>query len=348
MVKKLTYKLLLLLLLLVGMNLFYRAFFFEKDIQQYSDVVNQVREIPLDATMVYIGESSNTNARPTDSDKRSISAFVGDFFPGLGVYDITKPASHAGIYKVLLAQIPEESEVETVVVTLNLRSFNAQWIHSELETPLLKSLILLKQGPPLYNRGLLSFKAYPIHSEKEWEERFKKQWVKAKFHPPFPGEFSDVKHWDKWMFDTGVRDSAGNYDWEQTPLACHYIKGYGFQIDPKKNPRVADFDELVKLAEKRKWKLVFNLLAENTDKARELVGEDLLFLINENARFLKDRYSAMGVLVVDNLYEVEDEQFTDQNWTTEHYGEKGRKTVAANVARALKDFYPEFFNEMDY
>jgi len=143
------------------------------------------------------------------------------------------------------------------------------------------------------------------------------------------------------MATNGVRDEEGNKDLAKTNLACHYVKGYAFQIDTLNNPRIRDFNKIIRLAEKRGWNLVFNLMAENTEQAEELVGDDLIFLLEGNRKILIDYFEARGVRVVDNLYAVPDEEFTDRNWTTEHYGEKGRKIVARNVAIELKNLYQE-------
>ena len=150
------------------------------------------------------------------------------------------------------------------------------------------------------------------------------------------------------MSYNGIRDDSGKIDRAQTELACHYIKAYGFQIDTLRNPRIADFDAIVELAREREWNLVFNLMAENMEKAGYLVGDDLLYLMNANRELLKNYYGSRGVLVVDNLSRVEDEQFTDQDWTTEHYGERGRKTIAKQVALALKTWYGEAYKDPGY
>jgi hypothetical protein len=71
-------------------------------------------------------------------------------------------------------------------------------------------------------------------------------------------------------------------------------------------------------------------------------------MINENAGILEDYYKRKGVVVVNNINLVEDQQFTDQKWTTEHYAEKGRKIIAKNVAEALKVFYADHFEEVKY
>lgn len=341
MYKKLFISIFSLFILCVLMNFIYTQWFYEADLQEHSGLINKVREIPDNADIIYMGESSNTNHREEDLDHRSISAFIGDYFPDLLTCDITKNASHAGIYYVLLENIPKKNQTKTIIVTLNLRSFNAQWIYSDLETPLQKSLVLIKNYPPLVNRLLLSFKAYNTENTVEREEQFKAKWEKDVLNFPYDFPFRDVIQWDKWMAVNGIKDEDGNNDDAKTVLACHYIKGFAFQIDTLTNPRIKDFNKIIKLAKKREWNLVFNLLADNTEKAGELVGDDLIFLLEENRKLLISYFEARGVTVVDNLNAVPDEQFTDRNWTTEHYGEKGRKIIARNVAVEMKKWYPD-------
>ncbi len=346
MYKKIIGKIFLLFIIIIILNYVYSKWFYESDIQKYSDIINYVRDIPNDADIIYIGESSNLTFRSDDIDKRRISDFIGDHYPGLNTYDITKPASHAGIYKVLLENIPEDNQVKTIVVTLNLRSFDATWIYSNLETPLQKSIVLIKPYPPLFNRFLLSFKGYDIKTDIEREKQFKKKWKDDKFHLPFEFQFENVIEWDKWMANTGIKDSNMCIDYKQTELACHYIKTYGFQLDTTSNPRIKDFDDIIELANKRGWNIVFNLMAENTEKAKEMVGDDLIYIINENVRILETYYR--NVLIVNNLNAVEDNQFIDQNWTTEHYAEKGRKIIAKNVSQALRTWHNDFYKDVDY
>lgn len=339
----------LLAILLVAMNYVYKMYFFEKDLQEHSKVINKIRAIPDSADVIYIGESSNITIRGDDIDKRPISAFISDLFPGLNVYDITKAASHSGIYKTLLANIPEDSDVETIIVTLNMRSFNASWIFSELETPLRKSMVLLKDYPPLFKRFLLSFKAYDIKTIEEREQQFKERWAKDTLHFPYHFPHKNVIEWDKWMATTGIMDSVGNKDYKKTELACHYIKTYAFQIDTVNNPRIKDFNEIIELARDRGWNIILNLLSENVEKAEKLVGKDLTYLMEENRKILIEYFQkTRNIAVVDNFYAVEDEQFIDQDWTTEHYAEEGRKTVAKNVAYTLREYYPDKFMDIDY
>lgn len=341
MIRKIAIKTAILFLLLVLMNEVYRRWFFESDLQQHSPVINLVKQVPVKSDILHVGESSNLTYRDDDFDKRPISEMLGDFYPGLVVSDITKPAAHAGIYKVLLQQVPDSASVSTVVVTCNLRSFNAEWIYSKLETALQKSMVLLHPGPPLFNRFLLSFKAYDIRSDKEREQQVLHALRNETFDEYAGVPYKNTLEWKdavapKWR-------SASNVDEATAILAGQYVITYGFQIDTLRNPRIRDFEDIIKLGKKRGWNVVLNIMAENTQKAGELAGEELVGLIRKNVRLLEEYYTRRGALVVNNLDMVADSCFIDRNWTTEHYTAPGRWKVAQNLASHLKKLYPEAY-----
>jgi hypothetical protein len=347
--KNFAIKFFLLILLLIGFNFIYKYTFFQKDIQTHSPIINLVNDVVAKKSeIVYIGESSNNTCRKDDLDKRAISDFIADYYPARNFGDITKGASHAGIYYELLRNIPEDSNIKTIIVTLNLRSFDANWIYSGLETPLQKSIVLLKDRPPLLSRFLLAFKGYDIKTEAEREKQFKRKWKREILQFPEPFEFKNVIEWDKGMYHKGILNADGSKNEPLTALACHYVKTYAFQIDTLANPRIKDFDRIVVLAKKRNWNLVFNLMAENTEKANSMVGKELIYLIKQNRDLLVKRYNRNNVIVVDNLEVVENSDYIDQTWTTEHYAEFGRKTIAKNVAECLKKFYPDDFKNVTY
>lgn len=345
---KIFIRIIVLSVFLVCTNYIYKYFFFETDIQKYSEVINIVRAVPDNAEIIYIGESSNITCSPDDTDRKSISDFISEYFPGIKMYDITKPAAHAGIYKVLLSKIPKESKVKTVIVTLNLRSFNAQWIFSKLETSLSESMVLLKDYPPLVNRFLLSFKAYDNKDEKQRESQFKSKWNSDILKFPYDFKYKTVTEWDAYLWKFGIKNQDSTKNDKLSDLACHYIKAFAFQIDTLTNPRIKDYDQIIELAKKRGWNLVFNLLSENVGKANELVGKDLIFLMKENRKLLVNYFEQKGVQVCDNLEAVEEEQFVDKDWTTEHYAEKGRKKIAKNVAYSLMKYYSGNYKEVKY
>ena len=339
--KKLLIRIGMVLVLLVVLNWVYSKWFFEKDLRKHSDIVELSWAVTDDSCrIIYVGESSNNHYGDEEDNHQKISDITAEYFPTVKMGDLTKEASHAQTYYYMLKHIPATSAVETVVVTMNLRSFGPLWIYSKLETPLRKQLVLLEDRPPLVNRFLLAFKAYPIKTEEEWNDIVFEHWRNDTFNiPNFPWRTN--VDWDYGMYSYGWYDANGQKDWDVTALACHYIKTYAFQIDDD-NPRVKDFDAIVELCRERGWNLVFNLMAENVDKANELVGKDLMLLFRLNRDYLLHRYGNLdGVTVVNNLSLVRDVNFIDQDWTTEHYYEEGRRIIADHLAQTLRTFYPD-------
>lgn len=342
--KKISLKFALILAFLLVANQVYRLFILEPDLQEHSDLINLVRELPDSATVVYLGESSNFTFGDYDLNTKRISDLTSEYYPGEVFGTISHGALHAGNYKVLIGQIPENKQVQTLIVTMNLRSFNTQWIESKLETSLAKSMVLLKEGPPLLKRAILSFKAYDIKTDSEREKIINKRWENNEIFLADRDHEITVNQWTAEILS--LPDSI--MPQPQRLLGMHYIRTYAFEIDTLHNPRVKDFDRIVEIAKERGWNLVFNLMAENTEKAAELVGPDLVRIMRNNAMLLCSRYTEMGVIVVNNLEAVPDPSFLDRNWTTEHYDEKGRKIVAENLALSMQNIFPEEFTSVKY
>ena len=338
----------LVLVMLLVLNWVYSKWFFKKDLVEHSDIVEMSWQVTDDSCrIIYVAESSNNHFGDDETNRRKISDFIADYFPTVKMGHLTKEASHAQTHYYLLKQIPKEAAVETVVETMNLRSFGAGWIYSDLETALRKQLVLLEDYPPLVNRFLLAFDAYPIKTKDEWNALVMEHWKTDPLGFPYDFEWDNTHQWDSAMAWRGWHDENWNYDPKKTELACHYIKNYGFQITDD-NPRVKDFDAIVKLCRERGWNLILNLMAENVDKANELVGKDLMYLMKQNHDYLLNRYGHLeGVTVVDNFNLIRDVNFIDQDWTTEHYYAEGRQIIAEQVAEALKTYYPDQYRKVE-
>ena len=347
--KKFLIRILMAAALLFVLNWIYTKWFFKKDVAEHSDILELVWQVEADSCrIVYLGESSNNTYGVEELGRKKISEYLAEYFPNVKTGDMTKEASHAQTYYYLLKNLSRKSSVETVVVTMNLRSFDARWIYSNLETPLRKQLVLMEDYPPFMNRMLLALKAYPIRSEEELDSLTRQHWREDPIEFPYEIEWDNVYQWDSATAWRGLNNYEGQYDPKWTELACHYIKSYGFQIHDD-NPRLKDFDDIVALSRKRGWHLVFNLMAENVDKANAYVGKDLMYLMKQNHDYLLNRYGHLeGVTVVDNFNLVRDVNFIDQDWTTEHYYEEGRRIIASNVAEAIKAFYPNEYREQTW
>ena len=77
-----------------------------------------------------------------------------------------------------------------------------------------------------------------------------------------------------------------------------------------------------------------NLLPENIDKAKELCGNDLIYLMKQNVSYLEKRYGDK-ICFVDNLDMLRDSCFIDREWPTEHYNFYGRDQIAIRIAKVL-------------
>jgi hypothetical protein len=343
--KKISLRLLLLALLLAGMNLIYRQFFFPEDLAEQSPVLVDLENAADTARVIYFGESSNFTFEDTDADKRSISQFAAEYFPSLPFAAVQQGALHGGNYLSLLRNVPPDSPLETVVVTLNLRSFDAGWINSKLETSLQKSMTLARPGPPLWRRFLLGFRGYEIKTEAEREADRKAQWAKEDLGAGCP--WRTVIDWDSAIVKKGIPGPDGSYNEFLTGLATQYVKTYAFRIDTLTNPRIRDFDRIAELCQRRGWNLVLLLLPENVERAAELVPELPAFM-RAGRDLLVERYEKRGARVVELLELLPNAEFTDQDWTTEHYGEAGRKAVAEKLAETLREIYPQAYRKVRY
>jgi hypothetical protein len=341
MVKKVGIRVLALVVIVALLDLIYNFTLYKKDLEEKCEQVVELKQKQKSTDIYYLAESSNFSTREGDSIQNSISEITNFFYPGLKITAINKPATHAGIYKHWIRQIDlGANKPKAIIVTLNLRSFDATWINSKLETQLQESVVLLKPYPKLVNRFLLSLNAFDNKTEKQREQEMLDDWKTTQLEFPFPFKYKTVSDWDYNMAQGTYKNPDGSWDTKKIQLACHYVKTYAFNIK-ENNPRIKDFDFIAGWCEKNQIKLYFNLLAENLQYADSLVGKELVFLMKQNRDYLVKRYNTNNCKVVDNLELVNGIEFTDQDWTTEHYSYKGRMMIAKNLANSLK---PQFNN----
>ncbi|MBL7910614.1 MAG: hypothetical protein JNJ41_06145 [Bacteroidia bacterium] len=345
MFKKIVIKVSTLIIILIGLNFIYNFTLYEKDLNEKCEQIVEIRDKQAETDIFYFAESSNFNTRETDSIQSTISDLTAMFFPSLTLTAINKPATHAGIYKVWLKNINlEVNKPKAIVVTLNLRSFDAAWIHSVLETQLQESVVLVRPYPNLINRFLLSLQAFDNKTNEQREQDMLNDWLNTQLVFPFDFKYKTVREWDVSFGQYGWDLADGTPEKNKILLTCHYIKAYAFNLT-ENNPRVKDFDEIAGWCQKNNINLYLNLLAENIEYADSLVGKELVFLMKQNRDYLVKRYNKGNCKVVDNLELVNGLEFTDQTWTTEHYGYKGRMTIAKNVANSLKDQFSKEYKK---
>ena len=341
--KKIVLKGLLLIALLAGLNWAYERYVFPEDQRVHCESGEMLWGVRDSADVLYLGESSDVTTSDQDIDKSSISRMLGSYYPDLRVGAVSRGALHAGNFYHLLTNVRSDSKVQTVIVSVNLRSFDATWIHSKLETALQKEMVLLKPGPLLWRRFMLSLRNYPIKSTDELAAEIKQQWLTDTLVMPQPFPYPTLLAWDSaiaWKRDLLMDSSMVRGD-DEIALACHFVKNFAFQLDTLTNPRIRDLDRIVELAHDRGWNLVLNLLPENMGDARRLVGKELVAIMRHNRDLLQARYGHLpGVVFVDGLETLGPDAFIDKTWPSEHYVEGGRRQVAESLALAIAAFHP--------
>jgi hypothetical protein len=315
-------------------NQLYKATYWKKDVGNHSDSLESFWELPANTENIYFGESSNFHVVDPKKGRHSISIMLDSLLKDKKIGTVDKPGLHAGTYLAVLKNIPEEMPLKMIIVTMNLRSFDADWRYSVGENYLAKTKRLIAPNLPIVNRFLIALKDYDYKTDEQRHDQLIETWKKEKFYIP-NFKYNDVIKWDSAMAWHTWLGKNPNLTEENIGLACHYIKNFAFKIDPKTNQRIKDFDEIVEIAKKRHIKIVFNLLAENMEEANKLVGKELIYLMENNRKFLINRYHRNGNLVVDNLYAIQDNHFVDRNWPTEHYTRAGKLIIAKNIQKVL-------------
>lgn len=315
----------------------YKKVFWIPELKDQGPMLFNLIEFQNHNDVLYFGESSNYWVAPEDTDKRTISDMINDSLQGARLSGIQVPAYHAGMFLPVIRHIDPNSRVKTVVVTMNLRSFDKPWIYSTQEGALMRTRCFYYSTPPLLNRLCATLGYYHHPSAEQQDAKMLYAFEHDSIKVDFPLTYVTVNSWkDKIVY----QNPDGSTDEDKQALAHHYVKAYAFSIDTSTNPRVKDFDNIVKVCRQKNIQVVFNLMAENTEWADSLVGTELADVMRFNRNLLVSRYTRMGAVVVDNLEAVPGIHFGEKNWTTEHYNQFGRAIIARNVRNALKSVVP--------
>lgn len=312
----------------------YKNTFYKSDIAQHADVLENLWSLPKDTEVVYFGESSNLYRTDPSVEEPKISQIVDSLLPELKVNAVDNSGLHAGTYLAVVKNIPLSSEVHTLIVTMNIRSFGATWRYAIGESYLSKTERMLEPIPVILNRFMVSLKEYDYKPDSLRKEQMLSAYKTEKFNIP-EFKYDNIHDWDSAMAWGEWKDVNPNLKLENLPLAASYIKNYAFKIDTLTNERIQDFDQIIELAHDRNYKVVFNILDYNHQEGQKLVGSELKYLTEKTRDFLIDRYTKKGALMVNNLYTISDSCFTDRAWPTEHYCLEGKELIAKKVASEI-------------
>jgi len=197
MIKKISIRVFGLLLLVTVLNFIYTYTFFKKDLKNKGKQALEIKQTQDSTDIYYFAKSSNFNARKTNSIQNSISEITNFFYAKLKITSIQTSAVHAFMFKNRLTQFNTSKKLpKAIVVTVNARSFNADWINSKLETQLQESMVLMRPYPNIINRFALSLKLFDNKTEQEREKIMLTNWDTTKLIFPFEFKYKTVRQWD--------------------------------------------------------------------------------------------------------------------------------------------------------
>ena len=331
-IKKIALKGALLFIGLIALNFIYKVTLWQSDLEQYSGLTEEI-ENTKSADILYLGDCSDSYFGSENEHEKGISHLLDSLLPNVKVATISETGFHAGMFASILNNIPEESSIKTVIVTMNLRSFAAYVQYTFITNSINQRLIMLDNDyPPLLNRFFLILNKAPHYSGTELEKMKLKHWKNDLL---INAPYNNLYDW-KTAYENGEFVQFDN-SWTtklRTKGAAH-IANYAFQINAKTNPRTPDFDNIVAISKKRNWKLIFHLLPENSKTTQQLVGEDLTLIVNDNRKLLKQRYHKSGVIIIDNMELLSSNEFIEEG-PNSHFHYLGRKLMAEKIKQELK------------
>ncbi|MGB0403909.1 MAG: hypothetical protein ACPGEG_07415 [Salibacteraceae bacterium] len=326
-IKNIAIRLILFIAILIGANWIYTKYFLNDFLDVHGSLLlTQIKN--SDADYLYYSASSEFSYdAENDTNKSRITKLIDQQTP-FSIKPVTSSAHHAGIFAPVIQQLNSES-VKGIVVVLNYRSFSPEWIESFNENSLQQSKVLYEDRPHLLNRLLVSLNAYKPLSDQERTANFKRMFIEWKL--PYPAPKNTI---DSWC----MVEKYGDWRNPKRQLADHFIKNYAFVLN-ENTPRISDFDKISEIAKDKNLQLLFVIIPENMELANELLGSDLTDLMNTNRTYLNARYDhpEQNQHVLDIMDLLNDDNFTDREFPTEHYNYEGRLKVATTISKKLKE-----------
>lgn len=330
-IKKIASKVLLLIAGLIALNLVYKATLWQSDINTYSRV-DEALKTAKNADILYLGDCSDSYFGPERDHEKGISQLLDSLLPNKAVATISETGFHAGMFAEILNNLPKNSNIKTVLVTMNLRSFASNVIFAFTANSIQQRTIMLKERPPLVNRFLLTFKPTNIYHGPGLESQILTQQKTNKIPlAPYNSLYdwkTAFKNGEYINFDTSWTD-------DKKTKALGHIRNYAYQINLEQNPRITDFDKIVINAKMKNIRLIFHILPENIKLTNKLIGKDLTDIINYNRKLLHQRYSSDNVTIIDNMELLDNSDFIE-TLPNSHYYYNGRKQMAIEIAKLLK------------
>jgi hypothetical protein len=345
LVKKISITIILIIFVLTFTELLYKEIFWKNDQHKYADLLDSIQKYENTTDILFLSSSSNYFHPKTDSSNTTISKYLNLFFPGLRVNSINKGYAHTGVYESIIENLDDNAPIKAVIVSVDIRSFGAYWLYSDVETSYSSQLLMMNKALPFaLRRFLLSLDYYDNKSNTERINQYLNAWKVDTLVFPYYFDFKTVNDWDYFLaHNNKFVNINGEVDLKKTDYACNLIKFYGFNIN-EKHPRIKNIDKIVQLSKQKKWKLILYIPAIDMNNAYSMVGKELPQLIYNNIDFIIKRYQN-EVLIINNI-DLINEHYFYEDYPTEHYTKEGKYLIAKEIANKIKPFFVKAYNDI--
>ncbi len=342
-------RLILFLVILVLGNWFYGNSSWQKDVSKHADLLDSLNNIVNVTDILMLSSSSNYFHQVDDSSKSTVSDFLQTYFPSKRINPIHKGYLHAGMFWSIIRNIPDNSPIETLVIELNLRSFSAFWLYSQVESLYsVQGLFMNPNYPSIIKRALFALDFYDNQTDEERKLQVDKVWKTSEFTLAYQFPFSTVSEWEyDIVHQNFLRKDDGSKNWYLTEKASGLIKAYAFDLSPQGEERIQSFDKILEEAKARNWNVVLVVVPIDVDKIHALLGPEIPRLLLTAQAQLKKRYEKAGVHFIEGVTALPSSLFYEE-FPTEHYLSAGKAWLAEQIALQLKQTFPLDYQAVKY
>lgn len=277
--------------------------------------VKEFKETHRTASILYFGDSTIRTTALQDRDKRAIFEYLDESTPH-SVAGLTHDGFDAQIfyeYARVLSFTPKQKRY--VIMPINLRSFSDTWSYDFSDQKKYLSLM----GTPLYPyiTFIDNFKIPLSHNT-----------------PQFQGEKVEYGKYDKEVKKLFLKNKIVSYDeGMRMRIASYYLYTLS-QNNTQLNALVA----ATKLLKNTNTQVIFYITPVDFQTGEKYFGKDFEIITKKNASLISSTITKNGGDVVDLSHTLKSSNFAWQGigFINEHLNEKGRKFVAASLAKRIK------------
>jgi len=273
--------------------------------------------------VLYLGDSTLYSVAPDDEDKAHTDQMLQRLLPGLSVCRIAHDAYHLELYEAFCRYVAGKvRRPRVVIMPINLGTLSPYWDRRP-EYQFERIKLFLRHDNPLFRafyRPLATFRVFDLApiSQEEYDQT-----------PVYDGE-----HYIGPMATfTSPEYATFSDEHMRNQLVLRYL--YPIPSDQRK---LEAMEDIVDRLESANVMLVFYLTPIDFETGNTHMGERFQQHIRENAHKVLMRLQKRGVKALDLSLALSADCFYWGNmYVNEHLNQHGRRFVAEQLARAIKE-----------